>query len=194
MGEISIYKIIFTRETLRNLVFEFGPIVLFALSFHFAGPYKATFLLMVSTLVSTIVVYRLEKRIPYITLYITLLTILFGYITLHKHNIHFLQLRDTVYDFTLAGTLFIGLLFNVLFLKISLSHYLVLSDKAWKAFTLLWITFFMIGGTANEFIRTHASVGGWLTYKMIMIAVTIIFTVVSIHIALSEDRKNGVKV
>ncbi len=144
---------------------------------------------MLTTVVSTIVVYRLEKRIPYITLYVTFLTILFGYMTLHKHDVHFIQIRDSVYDFTLALTLLIGLFFNSLLLKISLSSYVSLKDRAWRFFTHLWIIFFFLSGVANEFIRHHFTISSWVNYKITMIVITIVFTFVALHSTLRENNK-----
>ena len=153
------------------------------------GPFGATRILMFTTVLSTIVIYRLEKRIPYITLYVVLLTILFGYITLHKHNVNFLQIRDSVYDFTLALTLLVGLFFDSLLLKIALSSYVRLTDQAWRFFSYLWISFFFLNGLINEFVRDNYSVMHWLNYKISMIFITIIFTFVALHITLQENKK-----
>lgn len=189
MTQITSYKDILDSKTFfRNILIEFGPIILFAIAFHFVGAYNATRLLMLSTVVSTMVIYHLEKRIPYITLYITFLTTLFGYMTLHKHNISFLQIRDSVYDFTLAGTLALGILFNISFLKISLSTYLTLRDLAWRYFTYTWIGFFLVNGFLNELIRKHTSISDWLLYKTIMIPVTIVFTIIALHATLRRNN------
>jgi intracellular septation protein len=190
MTEITSYKDILASKTFfRNILIEFGPIVLFAISFHLVGAYDATRILMLSALLSTVIMYRLEKRIPYITLYITFLTILFGYITLHKHNISYLQIRDSVYDFTLAGTLMLGLTFNILFLKIALSSYLNLYDFAWKSFTYAWVWFFLLSGFANEFVRSHFDITEWLFFKTLMIPVTIIFTIVTLHYTINRPKR-----
>ena len=186
---MNSYKEIITPKFFRNIFIEFGPIALFAIFFHILGPFNATRLLMLTAVISTVVVYKLEKRIPYITLYVTFLTILFGYMTLHRQNISFLQIRDSVYDFTLSGTLFVGLLFNSLLLKIALSSYVKLTDKAWKFFTYLWMVFFFINGIINEYVRHNFHVSAWLNYKVIMIIVTIIFTFVALHLTLEKNKK-----
>lgn len=189
MAELNSYRDIITPTFFRNILIEFGPIILFAIFFHIVGPFNATRILMLTTVISTIVIHHLEKRIPYITLYVTFLTILFGYMTLHKHNVNFLQIRDSVYDFTLAGTLLLGLLFNSLFLKIALSTYVELKDKAWRFFTYLWMGFFFVNGVTNEFIRHTFDISNWLVYKIIMIAITIVFTFVALQATLIQNKK-----
>ena len=189
MTQINSYKEIITPKFFRDIFIEFGPIILFAVFFHVIGPFGATRALMLTTVLSTIVIYRLEKRIPYITLYVALLTILFGYVTIHKHNVNFLQIRDSVYDFTLAGTLLIGLLTNTLLLKIALGSYVTLKDKAWKFFSYLWMFFFFFNGLLNEYIRHNYNISYWLNYKVIMIVATIIFTFIALELTLKRNRK-----
>ena len=189
MTELNSYKDIISPTFFKNIFIEFGPIILFAVCFHIIGPFNATIILMLTTVISTFLIYRLEKRIPYITLYITFLTILFGYITLHKHNVNFLQIRDSVYDFTLAGTLLAGLIFNSLLLKIALTTYIQLKDKAWRFFTYLWIAFFFLNGLLNEFMRHNFTISTWLVYKVIMIGVTIIFTFIALQATLEQNKK-----
>jgi len=189
MQTVTSYKDILSPKLFKTLFIEFGPIIFFAVAFHFLGAYNATRILMLTTVISTIAIYRLEKRIPYITLYVTFLTILFGYITLHKHNIDFLQIRDSVYDFTLALTLLVGLLFNTLLLKVALSPYLELKDSAWRFFTYTWITFFFISGLLNEYIRQGYDINTWLVYKVVMIGITIFFTFVALHMTLKRNNQ-----
>lgn len=188
MTQINSYRDVISRTFFLNILIEFGPIILFAICFHLIGPFNATAILMLTTVISTVVIYRLEKRIPYITLYITFLTILFGYITLYKHNVNFLQIRDSVYDFTLAGTLLVGLLFNSLLLKIALKSYLELKDAAWRHFTHLWIMFFFINGLTNEFVRQTFSISDWLVYKVVMIVITILFTFIALQATLNHNK------
>lgn len=190
MTEMNSYKEIMTQRFFRNIFIEFGPIALFAIFFHLIGPYKATGLLMLTVVLSTVVVYRLERRIPYITLYVTFLTILFGYMTLHRHDINFLQIRDSVYDFTLAGTLLVGLIFSSLLLKVALNSYVILTDKAWRFFTYLWILFFFLNGILNEYVRHSFNISQWLTYKIVMIVITVIFTFVALHLTLEHNKKH----
>jgi intracellular septation protein len=109
--------------------------------------------------------------------------------TLHRHNIDFIQIRDSVYDFTLALTLLVGLGFNSLLLKTALSSYVTLKDSAWKHFTYLWITFFFFSGLANEYIRHHVNITHWVDYKISMIIITLVFTFVALHLTLIENKK-----
>lgn len=167
-----------TPRIIKNVIltglFEFGPVIIFLIAFELFHVYKATIVLMIVTIISTVVTYRMQKRLPYVALYIALLTSIFGYITLTKHEPRFIQMRDTLYDVTSALTLIVGLLFNVHFLKIAFHNIIPMTDKAWKQLTYFWIGFFLLIATANEYVRRYMSLRDWFDFKSSMILVTII--------------------
>ncbi|MEZ0208629.1 MAG: septation protein IspZ, partial [Candidatus Paceibacterota bacterium] len=94
---MSMYRL--SSSTCKRLMvgalLEFGPIFIFLFTFPHFHVYKATTLLMVATIFSTVATYRLQKRLPYLALYIALLTIGFGYLTLMHREPKFIQMRDT---------------------------------------------------------------------------------------------------
>ena len=179
-------QILSKPKVLRNLAFEFGPLLIFVGVFHFGNPYEATTALIAATLISTVCTFIMERRIPFITLYITLLTIAFGYLTIHRHSIHFLQMRDSVYDFTLGATLLIGLMLNKNLLEFALSSFVTFSRNAWTSFTQSWIGYFFVCGALNEYVRTHYRVNDWLTFKITMVLVTFVFTLLFVYRALKK--------
>jgi intracellular septation protein A len=68
----------FSTERLYKIfiagLLEFGPVLLFLCSFEYLHVYKATVILMVATIISTVVTFRVQKRLPYLALYVALLT------------------------------------------------------------------------------------------------------------------------
>ena len=91
----------FIQIIIKCLV-EFGPILVFVLSFEKRNFFFATGLLIFLTILSTIYAFFKEKRIPYFALFIAFMTVTFGWLTLEMHDPRFLQIRDTVYDGTLV--------------------------------------------------------------------------------------------
>lgn len=149
----------------------------------------ATLTLMVTTILSVFITHTLEKRIPLVALYIAFLTLVFGYLSLHRHNVTFIQVRDTVYDASLAVTIIIGFIFEKNVLQIALSRTIALSDKVWNKLAVAWTFFFILAALLNEYVRRTHPVFVWLDYKIVMMVVTIVFGVSALYVF----SKNHVK-
>ena len=169
---------------------EFGPILIFLASFQYFHIYKATMLLMVTTIVTTIVTYRTQKRLPYLALYVALLTIGFGYLTLIHHQPKFIQMRDSLYDLTCAITLLIGLMINVPFLKIAFNEVISMTSRAWHKLTYLWIAFFMAAAALNEYVRRTYSLHDWFDFKSYIVIATVIFGVSALVFCYEKPEEN----
>jgi intracellular septation protein A len=84
-------------------------------------------------------------------------------------------MRDTLYDLTCAITLLIGLMINIPFLKLAFHEVIPMTAQAWHKLTYVWIGFFLVVATLNEYIRRTHSLEDWFTFKGVMVFVTIIF-------------------
>ncbi len=163
------------KRLLLGIFLEFAPILIFLVTFPHFHIYKATTLLMIATIISTILTYRLQRRLPYLALYVAFLTIAFGYLTLMHREPKFIQMRDSLYDLTCAVTLLIGLMINVPFLKIAFHDLIPMSMRAWHRLTYAWILFFITIATLNEYVRRTQSLHDWFDFKGLMVIVTIVF-------------------
>lgn len=177
------------KQVLLGVLLEFGPVLVFLLSFEFFHVYKATIILMVSTIFSTFITFKMQKRLPYAALYVALLTSIFGYITLTMHQPRFIQMRDTLYDVTCALTLIIGLMVNVQVLKLAFHEVLPMSKRAWTMFTYSWIGFFLTVATLNEYVRKTMSLKEWFDFKSVMVVVTAVFGLAVIYFFYEKENK-----
>ncbi len=177
-------KTLFSPQLLKKILlgslFEFGPIVIFLASFHYLHIYRATLVLMVVTIISTVLTYRIQKRLPYLALYVAFITIIFGYMTISLREPRFIQMRDTLYDITFALTLIGGLIANVSFLKFAFNSVLPATDRAWTRFTYAWIFFFVVNAILNEYVRRTMSLHDWFDFKSTMVIVTLIFGITTL--------------
>lgn len=178
------------KRLLLGLFLEFSPILIFLVTFQHFHIYKATTLLMIATIVSTIVTYRLQKRLPYLALYVAFLTIAFGYLTLTHREPKFIQMRDSLYDLTCAVTLLIGLMINIPFLKIAFHDVIPMSMRAWHRLTYAWIVFFLVIATLNEYIRRTQSLHDWFDFKSLVVLVTIAFGFTALYYFYEKERNN----
>lgn len=185
---------LFSKSNLKRLllgtILEFGPIFVFLLAFPHFRIYMATTFLMLATIVSTFATYILQKRLPYLALYVTLITIVFGYMTLLHHEPKFIQMRDTLYDLTCAATLIIGSMVNISFLKIAFDKVIPMTDQAWHKLTYAWTVFFLLSAVANEYVRRTESLHTWFDYKGYVVIATVIFGVTALYLTYeSPDKK-----
>ena len=188
MNKISVSTSSTIRRVLIGGALEFGPILIFLLSFHFFHIYKATLILMVATILSTIATYRLQKRLPYLALYVALLTVGFGYVTLVHHQPKFIQMRDTMYDVTCALTLLGGLMVRISFLKLAFDEVVPMTNRAWTKLTYAWTAFFIMNAIANEYVRRTMNLHAWFEFKSIVAAITIVFGLTTLYFFYEKNQ------
>lgn len=168
------------KKIVLAILLDFGPIVLFLISYEIFHVYRAVFVLMIATIISTFVTFKIQKRLPYIALYVALITLIFGYVTIVYKNPNLIQIRDSLYDFTLALTLIFGLSFKKFLLRFSFESVLPMSDDAWRKLTNAWIVYFLAAGTVNEYIRRTQSFAFWIDYKTFIIFFTVAFGIITL--------------
>ncbi len=161
------------RQVFIPLLIDFLPLLGFIYFAQEGKIYFATSVLMLLTIVTTLITYVREKRLPYITLYVSFITIFFGTASLHHRDIEFIQLRDTLYDLSLFLAFSIGLIFRVSVLKLSLHKVFSLTDRGWDIMTYGWCFFFLASAILNEYMRRFRSFEDWLLYKEILVPVTV---------------------
>lgn len=177
----------FSPRILRHIIFsaflEFGPVLAFLASTEYLNIYQSTVLLMIATIISTFVTYRVQKRIPFLALYIALITTVFGYLTIYSHDVKFIQMRDTLYDMTCALTLVVGMIFQKPFLKYAFEEVFPLTNRSWNRLTHLWIGYFLITAIANEIVRNFMDFSDWLVFKGAVIAITSVFGLFALYVS-----------
>lgn len=189
MSTFSTLSIPTLKRLFIGIFLEFGPILIFLVTFQGHHIYRATTFLMIATIVSTIITHRLQKRLPYLALYVALLTIAFGYLTLMHREPRFIQMRDTLYDLTCAVTLLIGLMVNVPFLKLAFHEVIPMSDRAWHKLTYAWIAFFISIATLNEYVRRTYDLQTWFDFKSSVVFITVIFGFAALFFCYEKEKK-----
>lgn len=177
------------KHVFLPLFTDFFPLLGFIFFAQDGKVYFATSVLMLLTIATTLVTYVKERRLPYITLYVSFITIFFGLATLHHRDIEFIQLRDTLYDLSLFVVFILGMTFRVSVLKISLHKVFSLTERGWNIMTWGWCVFFLITACVNEYMRRYHSFDEWLLYKEFLIPVTVITALFLYGISIYEEKK-----
>ncbi len=187
MTQVSLFSKNIFKKVLVSGLLEFTPILVFILSYHRFHIYKATFILMLVTVIFTFLTYFFQKRLPYLAIYIAILTVLFGYLTISHHKPSFIQVKDTMYDITCALTLLIGLMINVPFLKLAFQSVIPMTVRAWNKLTYGWILFFITGAILNEYVRRNHSLNTWFEFKGLMVIATSLFAITLLYFVYEKD-------
>jgi intracellular septation protein len=142
------------RPIIKSLA-DFGPLLIFfVIYFNNDNDLKLAIPpFIVATLISLIVIYFLEKKIPMVPLIGGVIITLFGGLTLYFDNKIFFYMKPTIVNILFAGILFFGKYFTRKpMLKIFFKTAMKLEDEGWKKLNDRWIVFFIFVAILNEIV------------------------------------------
>ena len=159
---------------------DFGPLLIFFIVYYKGGKNLIIAIppLIVATLLAVLVVYFLEKKIPYIPLAGAILISFFGGLTIFFNNPIFIYLKPTIINIFFAIGLLVGkLMFNKNFLKLFFKNSLKLEELGWDKLMYRWIFFFIFLAILNEIVWRTQSEEIWINFKVWgILPLTFIFT------------------
>ena len=168
------------NKSLLKFVTDIGPLVIFFLFYYNNDKNLKIAIppLIVATIVSILIVWILEKKIPMIPLLSGILITLFGGLTIYFDNPIFIYMKPTIIN-TLFG---LALLFGKYFtsepiLKKILEKSIPLSDEGWQILNNRWMYFFFSLAILNEIVWRTQSEEFWVNFKVWgMLPITFVFT------------------
>ena len=148
---------------------DFGPLLIFFIV-YFKNNHDLKIAIppfIVATLISLVIVYILEKKIPMVPLLSGILITVFGGLTLYFNNKIFFYMKPTIINILFAAVLFFGKYFTKKpLLKIFFQNSINLEDDGWKYLTQRWIYFFVFLALLNEIVwRTQTEIF-WVNFKV----------------------------
>ncbi len=152
-----------------KLAADFGPLLIFfIIYFNNENDLKVAIPpFIIATLISLIVIYFLEKRIPMVPLTGGILITVFGGLTLYFDNKIFFYMKPTIINLLFAGILFFGKYFTKKsLLKIFFQTALNLENEGWKKLNNRWIVFFIFVAILNEIVWRSQTEAFWVNFKV----------------------------
>jgi len=138
-----------------KLVSDFGPLLVFFI-IYFRNDHDLKVAIppfIIATLISLIVIYFMERKIPMVPLTGAILITLFGGLTLYFDNKIFFYMKPTIINLLFAAVLFFGKFFTEKpLLKIFFQNAMNLEDEGWKKLNSRWIYFFIFVAVLNEIV------------------------------------------
>tara|TARA_B100001029_G_C14964737_1_gene396623 strand:- start:406 stop:960 length:555 start_codon:yes stop_codon:yes gene_type:complete len=172
---------------------DFGPLLIFFVVYYKAGKNLIIAIppLIVATIIAVIVVYILEKKIPYVPLIGALLISIFGGLTIFFDNPIFIYIKPTIINIIFAIGLLVGkIIFDKNFLKLFFKGSLKLEDAGWNILLYRWVIFFIFLAIVNEFVWRTQSEEVWINFKVWgILPITFIFTAFQVPL-IKRYKKN----
>ena len=157
------------HKPLIKLVADFGPLLVFFI-IYFSNENDLKIAIppfIVATLISLIVIYFLEKKIPMVPLTGGILITLFGGLTLYFDNKIFFYMKPTIINILFAAVLFFGKYFTKKpLLKIFFQTAMNLENEGWRKLNDRWIGFFIFVAILNEIVWRTQSEVFWVNFKV----------------------------
>lgn len=163
------------REIIGNAFGEFAPILTFITVAETHGFHTGLIWLVVVALISLILSWVIERRIPKFGLIASGTILLFGMMSIITHDEFYIIIKDTLYASSFGLALLGGLIFRRSYLQVLFGDFFALTERGWFILTVRWTVFFFLLAISNEIARRFLTEYMWLYYKLAAIVATNIF-------------------
>ena len=168
------------NKSFLKFIADFGPLLIFFTIYYKSGNNLSLAIppLIIATIVAVVVVYFIERKIPYVPLIGGIIISLFGGLTLYFNNPVFLYMKPTIINIIFASGLIIGkIFFNKNFLKFFFKTAFQLNEIGWDKLNFRWAYFFIFLAFLNEIVWRTQPETTWVNFKVWgMLPITFIFT------------------
>ena len=172
------------NKSFLKFITDFGPLLIFFTIYYKSGNNLTVAIppLIIATIIAVIIMYVIEKKIPYVPLIGGIVISLFGGLTLYFNNPIFLYMKPTIVNIIFAGILITSkIFFDKNFLKFFLQTAFQLSEIGWNKLNFRWAYFFIFLAFLNEIVWRTQPETTWVNFKVWgMLPITFIFTALQI--------------
>ncbi len=161
-----------------KLFIDIGPLAVFFIYYKISGDLiEAILPLMLATVISVVISYILEKKIPIMPTLGAGIVVIFGGLTILFDNKIFIFMKPTIINIIFAAILYGGIIVKKPLLKYLLGSALKLEEEGWAILTQRWIAFFIALAVLNEIVWRNMSEDFWVSFKVFgILPITFIFT------------------
>ena len=168
------------NKSFVKFVTDFGPLVVFFYFYYHSDKNLKIAIppFVLGTVVSLIVVWIIDKKIPMVPLVSGILITLFGGLTIYFDNAVFLYIKPTIINILFGLALLLGKFFtDEPILKKLMGKSLSLTSEGWDLLNKRWVYFFFGVAILNELVWRTQSEEFWVNFKVWgLLPITFIFT------------------
>jgi intracellular septation protein len=168
------------NRSIIKFIANYGPLfIFFVIYFKNNNDLKLAIIpFIIATLVSLVVIYFLEKKIPLVPLTSGVLITFFGGLTLYFDNKVFFYMKPTIINLLFASALLFSKYFTKKpLLKTVFKNSMNLKDSGWEKLNYRWVYFFIFVAILNEIVWRTQSEVFWVNFKVWgLLPITFLFT------------------
>ena len=168
------------NKSFLKFITDFGPLLIFFTIYYKSGNNLTVAIppLIIATIIAIIIMYIVEKKIPFVPLLGGVVITLFGGLTLYFDNPVFIYMKPTIVNIIFAGILIISkIFFQKNFLKLFLQTAFQLDETGWNKLNFRWAYFFIFLAFLNEIVWRTQPETTWVNFKVWgILPITILFT------------------
>ena len=168
------------NKSFLKFITDFGPLLVFFFYYYNSDKNLKIAIppFIIATIISLVIVWILEKKIPMVPLIGGILITFFGGLTIYFNNPVFIYIKPTIINILFGLALLFGKYFtNEPILKKILGKSIVLKDEGWNILSRRWIFFFFSIALLNEIVWRTQSEEFWVNFKVWgLLPITFIFT------------------
>jgi intracellular septation protein len=162
---------------------EYGPIIVFFVTYWLADLYAATAAIIIATLVVLALSFLIERRLPIMPIVTGCIIIVFGGLTLWLKDETFIKMKPTIIQIVFGLVLLVGLYTKNIFLEKLLGASLKMEHQGWVLLTRRFAIFFFSMALLNEAVWRTQTTDFWVNFKVFGILVlTILFLVAQMQL------------
>ena len=170
------------NKSLRRFLLELGPLLLFFITYRRSGMNHGIIMLIMTTTLSVIISYILEKKIPIIAVIGATFIAVFGGLAIYFNNRIFFFMKPTFINFIFAMALIYTKFFQKKLILKNIFETVKMSNRGWSRVTDHWIYFFVFLGLLNELIWRTQPESFWVSFKVFgIVPISLAFTALQVY-------------
>jgi intracellular septation protein len=170
------------NKSLIRFLLELGPLLIFFLTYRRSGMNDGIVVLIMMTIVSVIISYIIEKKIPIIAVIGATFIAVFGGLAIYFNNKIFFFMKPTFINLIFASTLIYTKFFQKKLILKNIFETVKISNHGWSKVTDHWIYFFVFLGILNEFIWRTQPESFWVSFKVFgIVPISLAFTALQVY-------------
>lgn len=197
-----------------QLITDVGPVALF-MGVYFVGGrivgseaiYWATGIFIIAMLAALIYARMVQKRWPMMLLFSAVIVTFMGGMGIYLQDPIFIFMKPTIVNLFLSFLILVGLAFGVNIWRVFFSGIFDLPGPIWTILAIRWALYFQFLALLNEFLWRHITdstvadsarwfdgveftEGLWVTFKGVVMVLSVIFALINIPIVLKHQKKD----
>jgi intracellular septation protein len=164
-----------------KLFVEFGPVIVFLVTYKYSNIFMATLLMIFVTAFCLLISYLIDKKISMPLLLSAGILLFSGGVTLLTGDAKYIKMKPTIVYLVFSIALYAGALKNKPIIKGIFGNVIALSEESWLNLSKRFAVYFLGMAAVNELIWRNYSENTWVKFKVFgALPITVLFVALQI--------------